>query len=88
MLAAGHCANGTAVGLGQDSMALLKARRQGRAAREHQLVHKIATLEDSRIDASFVLQDPKLVSPSFLLLSNRRGTLPASSMLGQVRIRL
>ena len=75
LLAAGHCANGAPVGLSQDGMACLKARRRERAASEHQLVHKIAALEDSRSDASIVFQDPKFVSraSSFCHCREERG---------------
>ena len=48
----GHFANGTPVGFSQDSMADLEVRRRVRAAGEHQLVHEIAAVEDSCVDAT------------------------------------
>ena len=66
-LASGHCANGAPFGLSQDCMADLEARPRERAAGEHQLVHEMAALEDSCVDASVVLQDPKFVPRAFWL---------------------
>ena len=43
LLASGHCTSGKPVGLSQDSMADPGARRRGRAAGEHQLVHEWKT---------------------------------------------
>ena len=65
LLAASHCASGTPAGLSQDGVADLMARRRGRVAGEHQLVHEIAALEDSSVDASVVLQNPKFVPRAF-----------------------
>ena len=48
-------------------MADLETRRRERAAGEHQLVHEIAALEDSCVDTSVVLQDPKFVPRAFRL---------------------
>ena len=67
------------IGLSQNSMADLEARRRGRAASGHPLVYEIASLEDSCVDASVVLQDPRCVLRAFRLCRcfEERGRCPA-----------